>query len=600
MKAVIEIGFEELPARFIPEFIKHMLKTLRKPLKNPRISATPRRLAVMCDTEPDADIIDKSLRETPIPKSMIWESGGLKFLRPIRWVLAVGDKGVIPIKVAGIEASNRTKGHRVLNTEVRIKRPDEYEHKLREAGVIVDHRERERVIKEDIEKVEGAKPSPELIKLAVFSTEFPVCIPCIAKDIFKGIPPLVVETVLKDKLEVIPIYGGTEPIGFIAVADNPLCYEKNENIKKGYLEVARSRMDDARFYIEEDMKIPFEDRVRMLGNIVFHEDFGSYLKRQEVLASLAEFISKNTGLSSPETVKKASLLAKADLTTGLVREFPELQGYVGMFYAQESGVEAEVAKTIYEHYLPVRVEDPLPETEVSTVLSVADKILHIVTGFKVGLELTSEADPYGLRRAARGAVQVAADRRVDIDFSDAINFAVDMVGGGDETKIKVSEFLSSRLAGFLEERGMRRDIVEAVLAKTLNPFDAKLRCSVLLGEERLKDVVIIWRRVDNILSKAEREGVKTASTVKTFLFKEEEERKLFEEVEKMEPKLIAFLEERRYKEYLSSLASLRPVVDTFFDEVLVMHEDESIRANRLGILFKLKTCMGLCDFGKIR
>jgi len=602
--AVYELGFDDLPAKYLI-LIAQKKKKLQKKLFgwNSQIFLTSRRIIIKTQNEVEPQKIIEFITENY--KTMRWkENEKISFVRPLRWVLALSGENKIDIEIFGVKSGSETYLHRALgNPKIKIEKEEEFFEKLKEGKVEYSEIARREKIKNILESAEvDPEKYKELVEISVFSTEYPNAV--IGEVDSEGIPEQIAEDILKNTVFVFPIKNNGKIIRFIAIVDNP---SPNElEIKKGYEFVIKSRFDDARFYIEEDRKIKLSERIHLLENIIFNEKFGSFYDRQVFVSKAADFIYAKTQMSSREKLRRAVMLSKADITTGLFREFPEYQGYIGMFYAIQDGEDEEIATAIYEHKLPEKQDDPLPTTQTGTVISIADKIIHIFSGFLSSLEVTSEEDPYGIRRAARNMIRVLIEKGIDLDIQELADFLFPFFQehlkdkiSEDEIKEKIIsalEFIKERMENYLSSQ-FKKDIVRGVIERTFSPYDAFLRAKSL-SENDFSDLFYVARRVRNIIEQAEEKGL--LSITENPNPKSEIESKTYDEVLKFEKESIELLNTKRYDEFIKLFSKIRKTLDDFFNSVMILSENEEERITRLSILYPVfEITNSFADFSKI-
>lgn len=526
-------------------------------------------------------------------KSMRWGSGSFSFVRPIRWIVSLLDDEVIEFEIAGIKSSRVTRGHRILGKEeIEIKNASDYIKILENEGrVIVDHTKRKEEIVHKASKAAeeiGGKAyiSEETLNEVLYLVEWPSVIVGRFDDDFLKLPSKVLITVMQHHQRYFPVIDSTGNLmnRFIVVHNgNP---EFEDIIREGNERVVRARLEDARFFYTEDLKIKLEERVPKLKGVVFQKKLGSLYEKTLRNVELVEFVARELGFSE-ETVqkaKRAAFLCKADLLTEMVNEFDELQGYMGKVYAERQGEPFEVASAIYEHYLPRFYGDEVPKTDAGRALAIADKLDTVTGYFLAGLEPTGSEDPYSLRRQAQGICLVVLESGLELNLKKAIEKSISLYEGlggllpPSEVSEKLFKFFEARFQRILSEKGYSQPVISAVIPQALeNPRIAVKKADVLLsnlGTAELEDVVTAFQRVKN-LSKPE-----LGTEVNPSYLEEPEELELFSALEKIKEDFHKVGLDEQFKK----LASLRPAVDRFFDGVLVMHEDLSVRENRLKLL----------------
>ncbi|WP_448583464.1 glycine--tRNA ligase subunit beta [Thermocrinis sp.] len=527
---------------------------------------------------------EKILLSIPLPKRMRWNSSGLTFSRPIRWICALYGDRIVPLNFGKLKASNLTFGHRFLSEgPILIQNPEEYEEKLKEHWVIPRFKERLGLIlemlREESYALKGVPEYPEGLPEEVANLlEFPFSVVGKFEEKYLELPEKVLVTVLAHHQRFFCIAneeGRLIPY-FIAFSNN----KPTDKILKGYQTVIRARLEDALFFYKEDLKIPLESLVEGLKGVIFHPKAGNMWEKTQRLVSLSERIARMLGFDqrTVEKVKRAALLSKADLLTNMVRELDELQGYMGMVYARAWGEDEEVARAIYEHYFPRTPSDEVPESPLSQVLSIADKLDNLYTLIKAGEIPSGSSDPYGLRRNAYGIFAIIHKHHYNLALKELLE---DLPEGFEE-------FIRSRLEAYLEPYGY--DVVRAVLEvkDPLKPYEI-IRLTEELANlkhsQKFKDIVEAYKRVVKILPSGWDD-----SFIEEGIMQEDEEKVLWEKVKSLETERLEVLD----------LWDLKQPIDMFFDKVLVMDKDLSLRRNRLALLYRVKKLFNrFADFEKI-
>ncbi len=512
------------------------------------------------------------LLSLPFPKRMRWNSGGLTFSRPIRWLCVLYGEEVVPLSFGKVKADRITYGHRFLHGgPLVLKSAEEYEERLKEAYVIPDFKERFSMVLEMLREeayVLDCTPNyvGDLPEEVANLLEFPFPVVGSFERKYLELPQKVLITVLAhhQRFFCLADQEGNLVQHFVAFSGNV----PNDLIRTGYERVVKARLEDAFFFYREDLKVPLEKLVDGLKGVVFHPKAGSVWEKTQRLMDLSERIALSLGFDQEviRKVKRAAFLSKADLLTNMVKELDELQGYMGMVYAKAFGEEEDVAKAIYEHYLPKSSTDPLPEGVVSQILSLADKLDNIVVLLGAGEVPSSSSDPYGLRRSAYGIFAILHSGGYNLDLRRVLS----SIPQGFE------EFMRGRLEAYLEPFGY--DVVRAVLEvkDPLKPLEA-IRLAQELANmketEKFKDIVEAYRRVVKILPKGWEDDY-----VEEAIMKEKEERELWDMVKKLEGEKLGLLD----------LWNLKKPIDQFFDKVLVMDKNQEFRRNRLALLYRTK------------
>ena len=546
-------------------------------------------------------MLSRAFQEIVFPKTMKWESGNKRFARPVRWLTLVVDGRVGADSKgdrsswAGLEVGAVTRGHRFLGSrEIAVTSVRQYIEDLRRNFVIVDHEERKRLVREQITAAAASVggrivDDEDLLERVTFTVEYPLAVAGSFDPKFLDMPKEVVVTDLKEHQEFFSVCDdrGRLVPHFVAVAN--MDQDRVGKIREGNQRVLKARLDDAHFYWEQDLKDGLEAMAERLSHVVWQEQLGTLRDKTARLAELAPSIAKTTGLGDPVKIKRAAHLSKADLTSLMVREkeFSSLQGLMGEEYAKASGEDHEVARAIFEHYLPRFAGESLPETAAGTVLALADKIDSLVGCFGVGLVPTGSEDPYGLRRQATGFARILIEKGIHLSVGDLVGDCTRLYGdrlSASETELKesVSSFVRQRLATLLVEAGSRADMVESVLDAGID--DPALVASRLEAvkefeaDERFKILVTAFKRAYNI-TKGEVTG-----EVAVDLFEDQAETDLFKAYQEVLPQFNSMISTRRFRDAMHLLLELALPIDTFFGKVMVMVEDQSLKRNRLNLL----------------
>jgi glycyl-tRNA synthetase beta chain len=538
-----------------------------------------------------------------LPKSMRWGSGSLRYFRPIQWVLALFGSSIIKFNLEELKSSNITYGHRFLSpSAIKIKDPSEYLQQLIRNHVFADPDERKKVISEGIRKVEPSinckvHKDDELLDIVTNLVEYPTIVAGQFDEKYLSLPDELLITVMKSHQKYFSTEdkgGGMKPF-FIVVSNTKS--NNNETVRIGAERVLRARLEDARFYFIEDQKLPLWDYTEELKKVTFQEKLGSVFEKAERISVLSLFIADKFKLSYDEKEKlhRASMLCKADLVTGVVGEFPELQGYMGMTYALNSGENREVASAVYEHYLPRYAGDSLPSGETGTIVSLADKMDSIASFFSIGLIPSGSEDPYALRRQAAGIIHMLQGKDYPLPLNALIDKALENSASDPreqkELSEKILEFFAQRLERIFLSQGFSHDIIKSVLsAKEYNLQNLKYKAGILSDFKKdpaFPSLIAAAKRVYNILSST------NTGAINESLLTESSEKELLAAAGKVKDKLA----ETGYR----ALFELGEPINTFFDEVLVMDKDPQIKENRLALLSSVKEAFdSLGDFSKIR
>jgi glycyl-tRNA synthetase beta chain len=553
-------------------------------------------------------------------KNMYWRAGKPeRFVRPIRWIVALLDSTVVPLEIAGISAGNVSRGHRILHGEapVVIDQPKSYAEALRAANVLVEVSERREKIRKALDAatrtVAGAKwrEDDPLMETVVHLTEWPTVILGNFETEYLDLPEEVLVTVMRDHQKYFAVEGADGKLlpHFLTVLNIQVDEEGYATIRHGNQKVLRARFKDARFFWEFDQKISLAERVESLKNVTFQKELGSYAwktgKNLAVVRELAVPV-KRAGIEFDETaLLKATELAKTDLTTELVKEFTELQGVIGGLYAKAQGLGDKVAQAIYDQYTPASIEDAIPSTVEGQLLGLADRIQTITAMFGIGNAPTGSKDPFALRRAANAIVKILAESELPITITDLLAWQIEglnrLVSAGADTKL--ISFLQERLSFYLKDvRGFAYDVVNAVLAAGADDVrDAIARAKALTEARESADFAAIsaaFKRIKNILRQAEEKGFALGSPKDVTLALEAQQ--LADAAALLAPEVAALRKLRFYGQALEAIATLRPVVDAFFDKVMVLDPDPAIRGAHLGLIDEvLRGFSGIADFSEI-
>lgn len=538
------------------------------------------------------EFLPRLVLELPLPKAMRWADRALRFIRPIHWVLAVFGGEPLALDLDGIPSGSKTYGHRFMAPgPIEVANGEGYVEGLRRAYVLVDPEERrERLVEEVLKATKGVGGRPllreELLEEVCHMVEWPVAVVGSFDPAFLSLPREVLITAMEHHQRYFPVVDeqGRLIPHFVAVS-NTIAKDMGV-VRRGNERVLKARLEDAKFFYQEDLKVPLRDRLERLKGVIFQAKLGTLYDKVERLVGLSARIAEVLCPAKVELVRRAALLCKADLVTEMVGEFPELQGIMGREYALKSGEDPEVAEAIFEHYLPRFSGDMLPRTETGAILSVAEKLDNLVGCFAVGLLPTGTSDPFALRRQAIGLIQTVLDRSWRLSLSEAIGWAVEFLGGRAERPEAVKEvlgFILGRFEGLLLADGYGKGEIAAVLEVQGDDLvDARNRIRALhtfRRSEGFEALAIAFKRVANILR-----GQTYPEVVRKDLLREEAEKALYRAYCGVKERAEPLLEAEDYHGALSVLVEIKPVVDTFFDEVLVMTEDKALRENRLALL----------------
>lgn len=663
---LLEIGTEEIPAKFMPGILQQIENVMKSRFEEQRIGysemralGTPRRIALivrdLADIQEDKtsenrgpsvkvafdaqqkptkaaegfargqgitadqlivkegyvyavihevgkpvkDILPTLLPEVitclTFPKSMRWADLDVRFVRPIRWLVALLGNEVIPFTITEVATGNSTRGHRFLSKgDIVVKDANDYLSKLAENHVMVDQDVRRKVIREQIEKIarsQGGQATidEDLLEEVVYLVEYPTALYGRFEEKYLELPPEAVITPMREHQRYFPVWGADGKLLplFITVRNGGADYI--DIVRHGNERVLRARLADARFFFEEDQKVRLADRVEKLKTMVFQEGLGTLYDKTVRLERLAVCIAKAAGVAAGlyPAIERGARLAKADLVTGMVYEFTELQGIMGRQYALLNGEEPAVAEAIFEHYLPRFAGDILPAADAGRAISIADKIDNIVATFSRGLVPTGSQDPYALRRQALGICHILINAKYHISLKQLIADAMDLLaisdpGRREKLTADITEFFKLRIKNILADENLRYDMIDAVIAVGIDDlYDAWLRGQALLtegGTNAIERAVQAFTRVGNLAKNA------TMDEIQPALFATDAERELYQAYVTAQGKVDSMTEVYDYQGVLTVMAEMAAPIDAFFTAVMVMVEDMAVRNNRLALL----------------
>jgi glycyl-tRNA synthetase beta chain len=584
-----------------------------------------------------AETLPKEISALYWPKNMYWRKRGEVFVRPVRWLVAMLDEQVVPLELFGIRAGRTSRGHRIIGGKsgseaVAVSKPSAYVEALRGAKVL-GAAEREQAIRKALDAATRTIPGARwredkpLVAIVVNLTEFPSVVLGSFDPEFLALPEEVLVTVMRDHQKYFAIEDANGKLlpHFLAVLNTAA--DLDGLIRHGNERVLRARFNDARFFWQTDQKQSLRQRVELLRHVTFQKDLGSYydktMRVQHMASWLAEIVKQSGMTIRPGIVHKAALLAKTDLTTELVKEFTELQGIVGGLYARvqqldegmNPDVQLEISRAIYDHYKPESMEDNTPATVEGAVLSIADKADSIAGMFALGLIPSGSKDPFALRRQANGIVKTIAGHKLPLRLAEIMADARIRYKGSEAEKKFCNAAYAESVRGFFRERlefylkdahepRYAYDVVNAVLAVDSDDVvDAAARAeavSKVRGSADFESISIAFKRMKNILRQAAEKTKVIALRVDPSGLQEESEKELAALI----PQTVATVEKLRaardYEGALLEIAKLRPAIDKFFDKVMVMVDDENLRANRLALLQTVvKEFSTIADFSEI-
>ncbi len=555
------------------------------------------------------ELLPRLISSIPFRKSMRWGKLDVRFARPVHWIVALFGGDVVPFSFGNVESGSSSRGHRFMaDREFTVKDFSGYLEKCVRHFVIPDHEERKKIIRSGTEELAAKAggvliPDEELVEQVAFLVEYPICLFGAFPEEFLKVPKEVLITSMKSHQRYFSLAdreGGRLLPGFITVSNTAA--EDISVVVRGNERVLRARLSDARFFFDEDLKTRMDDRVLMLKRVVYQQKLGTSYEKMERFRTLAEELADALNPALRGKTSRAAWLCKGDLVSGMVGEFPEVQGIMGREYALAEGEAPDVADAIAEHYLPLQAGGELPASDIGAFVSIADKLDTLAGCFAVGLVPTGAADPYALRRAAIGIISIILDKGYRISLSRFISRALDLLGGKllrgrGEVASELIEFFRARFVN-LAGGEFPGDIVDAAVAAGFDDLaDLRDRIAALASfreEPEFEPLTVAFKRVGNII----KGGVD--AEIDPSLFTDQAETELYRAFSEAKKNFAEMAEKRDWKGMLAEMASLRAPVDNFFDKVMVMAENERIRRNRLALLTGIARMFGMvADFSRI-
>ena len=555
-------------------------------------------------------IIPQVVGSLSFHKMMRWGEGQTRFSRPIRNVLAVFGGEPLAFEIAGLPAGTKTSGHKIRSPkDIEARTFAEYASALKANLVTVDPEERKSAILSQIETLlvplgAALYPDPGLLDKLSSDVECPFVFLGSFPESYLSLPLEILSTAMREGLKVFSVVKGTSQLpAFLGVADAPS--DAKGLIRGGFERVLKARLEDARFFWDQDLKTPLKKHAAALKHVLFQEKLGSYDDKVKRLMKIAVYLGGK--VAGPGEVKKfveAAELCKADLVTDMVREFPSLQGRVGGLYARAEGRPESVARAIYEHYQPVGLDDETPATIGGAVLSIADKMDSIIGVVGVGIQTTGSSDPFGLRRNAQGVCKIVLDRKLDFPFPRLVDCVLAIHGTKlkkpkDEIVEYVREFFLNRLRYLFERAGYRYDLVNAALGVGLDNI-LHVSCRVkaleaLKTSPEFEPFILMAKRVNNILT-----GAPPAGTPSPDLFVEKAERELYSTFSIVRDNAAPMLAKGDFVQAQKLVFRLQPALNTFFEKILVMAKDPNLKKNRLALLGAIRKILGqMADYSQV-
>ncbi len=685
---LLEIGLEEMPARFVTDAMNQLEEKVSSWLKENRLSyeathvySTPRRLAItvegLAEKQEDrseeakgpskkiayddsgewskaaqgfargqgVDLENLYIKEVngeeyvfankfiegkatiqllgemaalgtnlTFPKNMRWGTGQLRYVRPIKWIVALFGNEIVDLTIAGVQSSNVTTGHRFLGGTAVIDNADDYSLVLLKEHVLAEPVERKEAVRKQIAQLAESEswvvPIDEgLLEEVNNLVEYPTVLSGAFDDSFLHVPDDVLITSMKEHQRYFPVksHDGELLPFFITVRNGD--HRHLENVQKGNEKVLHARLADAEFFYKEDLKTNIDDAAKRLENVVYHEELGSIGDKVRRIKELSSRIACHLKFNSKDMqkVERAAHLSKFDLVTHMVDEFPELEGRMGQEYAQKAGEEHDIASAIREHYLPRHSKDDLPTTNIAAVVSVADKLDTVVTSFGIGAIPTGSQDPHGLRRLTAGVVSILLDQKWDVALPVLFDEVLELSEHRGllkrerlDVKADLVEFTKLRVKNLLQDHNVRYDMIDAVMTIGIERIDLLVEKAQFLTDQSaypsFKEVVEAFSRVTNISKKA----AEDMPLVDEALLKQAEEKELYSKVAEVKSQVDRARKDGDIKAEFETLKTLEPAIHQYFDRIMVMADDEAVKQNRLAQMKSLSNLiLSFADFQAI-
>ena len=555
-----------------------------------------------------SEILPELVVNIPFKKSMRWGDQDVRFARPIHWIIALFDGVVVPFSFGNIDSGSVSRGHRFMaNTTFPVRDFSHYLEECERHFVIVDPERRKEIIRRETHRVAKSTgghllPDEELLEQVTYLVEYPSAVMGTFSPDFLAVPKEVLITSMRSHQRYFSIVDENGKLMPCFITINNTLAEDTSVVVKGNERVLRARLSDARFFFEEDKKVKLDERVEALKKVVYQQKLGTSFDKMERFKALAEGLAEKLNPAVKEQTARAAWLCKADLVSGMVCEFPEVQGVMGREYALLEGVDADIANAIAEHYLPVQAGGELPASDIGAFVSLADKMDTICGCFSVGLIPTGAADPYALRRATIGIISIILEKGYRLSLSALISQSLDLLAAKlnrPKTQIQddVLEFFRGRFVNLLGN-DFPGDAVEAVVSVGFDDLaDARDRVKALAefkSHPDFEELAIAFKRIGNII----KDG--TDAPVDPALFQDAAEGGLYESFQMVKSSVDVSIVNNAWLDALTEIATLRGPVDTFFDKVMVMAEDERVKNNRLALLTAIARMIGrIANFARI-
>ncbi|MEA2004656.1 MAG: glycine--tRNA ligase subunit beta [Acidobacteriota bacterium] len=556
-----------------------------------------------------SDILPSVIKSISFPKMMHWGKNTLKFSRPIKNILCLFDHNPVSFKIAWISSGAFTIGHKILSPDrIRIDSFSDYKKALKKNKVVFDQAERKKIILTQIQKKLAPLeaqifPDEQLLDKLLYDVECPYVFIGAFPEKYLKLPIEVLSAAMKAGQNLFSVVRGKRQIPyFLGVADSG--GDHKEIIRKGNERVLKARLEDAKFFWEQDLKVPLEEKAAQLSHIIFQEKLGTYADKAERLKKISAYLSDKLEIpKEKKQVMKAGELCKVDLLTEMVRELPSLQGKIGGLYARKEGCHATIWKAIYEHYQPNSLDEPSPLSIPGAIISIADKIDSIVGVVGIGIEVTGSKDPFGMRRNAQGICKIILEKRLNISLMRLMDKVITVYDGQLEKekswiKSYCLAFFRDRLQYIFEREGYRYDLINAALSPGIdNIYYSFLRLKALDSLKKspqFEPMILIAKRVNNILRD------QPAYKINPELLTEKEERELYSSFMIIKENVLPMIAKGDFLKAQKIIFQIRSSINNFFDNVLVMTEDKRTKKNRLALLQAIsKLLMNVADYSQI-
>ncbi len=539
-------------------------------------------------------ILEEMIGRIPFGKTMRWSNPDVRFARPVHWLLAMFGKDILPVKFGNLTAGSQTRGNRFMARKpITVKNPDRYEEQLEKAYVIPDLEKRKaaiwKAVNDQAQKIGAEVLDKELLDEVANLLEYPHPIIGGFDESFLSLPKEVLVTVMKHHQRYFPLYaaGNHDKLRASFFAFSNIVPKDDAVVKAGNERVLKARLDDARYFFQEDLKVPLKVYADRLRDVIFHKDLGTSFEKVERFSAVALMLGEKLAPEKIDKVKEAAYLCKGDLNSLMVGELPELQGIMGREYAKAQGIDPEIAVAIREHYLPASADDVLPSGIIGDIVGMADRVDTICGCFGVGLIPSGTSDPFALRRQTIAIENILLGKGYRVLISGMVDKSLDQLTSkmkrpAAEVKQDVMAYFANRFVSILQGRGIPGDVIEAAIASFDDPVDTFRRASALAEMKKepwFESICAASKRVENILKKAE-----SQAAVNPALFAQDEEKGLFQAFRDMEAAFVSNTEKGDYTAALKLLAGLKDPIDRFFEKVLVMADDAAVKENRIALL----------------